>query len=107
MTHSEILTMAMLDFAKVTGKKIKTTYLMAYFGNEQREIHFNPPLEILIDPNTDVQSLTHMNDEFLDPYYDITWHAPHPDLEGATSLYLDGISRNTLTGISETKHLIY
>lgn len=86
---------ARADFDTHTGRVILATTVAGYIGNDSVEIHCNPPARLRVCGSSGSslhEDLTHWNDNWLDPYWDVELAAPHPALTDARSLWTFGPS---------------
>lgn len=96
------------DYRAVAGKVLMASVVSGYLGDTDDSgcFKFDPPLAVRVDAGMDAQpqhGLFHWNDEWLDPYWDVTIIGTHPDLppEGLRSAWIDGTSYNAETGECE------
>jgi hypothetical protein len=61
--------------------------------DDSHEIFLSPPAKVLIEKTNPV-ALFRWQDDWLDPYYDVTLAEPHPQLEGMRSFWICGTSIN-------------
>lgn len=68
MNLQEAIAAARADYAKAVGTIIEVPYLMGYLDDGSHEWYGPVWVRIL---QTDDASVTHINDDFVDPYWDV------------------------------------
>lgn len=94
---------ALAAFREYEGRLVEVGYLCGYNQHDDSEdVACDPPIIVRID-RTNEQSVLHWNDEWLDPYWDVT--VVRGDARGLRSCWIDGPSVNAITGETEWKHI--
>lgn len=77
------------------GKILLATFIIGYAEEAfTSEFHCEPPARVRV-LRMNKADMLHWCDEFCDPSWDIELVEPHPALEHATSIWIDGITRST------------
>ena len=98
MNREELEEQARKDHAEHVGKVLTVKNIQGYIGDESGDFCCNPPAKVRVLPCAHPEDLEHWVDEWLDPYWDVELVEPHPQLEGARSFWIYGISYNAKTG---------
>jgi hypothetical protein len=86
------------DHTARVGKTVLTWKLNGYRDYDSVHFDFDAPVLVRVLP-TDKGSLTHWNDEWLDPYWEVEVIGEIPEeARGCSSYYLYGLSYNSETG---------
>lgn len=88
---AEAIARAHADYAAAVGTVIDAKCVIGYKGNDSVEVYPDPPARVRVEatPHEDIE---HFNDDYLDPYWNVTLVESHPALEGVRSLWVDGPS---------------
>ena len=80
---------ALTEYNEQLGKLLEVNYICGYTGNDSGDWMCDPPIIVRLDA-TDRSSILHWNDEWLDPYWDVTLISGTLPVEGIRSLWIDG-----------------
>jgi hypothetical protein len=93
-TVAEAVRRAHADFESARGQIIPVLWVMGYDDHDnsvERGADPGNPFKVRADA-TNQSSIEHFNDEYLDPYWDITIIEPRPELDGIRSCWMWGKS---------------
>ena len=79
------------DFAAVVGTEIEVEWIYGIMTSTIFSVDLHGPWRVRVD-KTRAEDLHHWNDEFLDPYWDITPVDGYPQLDGIRSFWTHGKS---------------
>lgn len=82
---------ALADYDHLLGRVVLTTKISGYVGSDSVSLNLSTPAKVQITA-TDQASLLHWNDDWCDPYWNVTLVEPHVELDGVRSLWMDGHS---------------
>ena len=83
---------ALADYARHLGKVVEVGFVSGYHGDDSVEIL--GPFLVKVT-KTSQGDILHWNDEWLDPYWNVTPVGKYPELNGVRSFWANGPSYST------------
>jgi len=109
-TKNEIAQQVIEDYKAVAGKVVLLSEVQCYDDSESlvEDVVLDPPVVARIDqyPTTDNSDLLHWNDEWLDPYLDVSILEPHPALANLRPSWTFGTCRSTKGEVQEAPFVL-
>ena len=82
------------DYRKYAGKIVLATSFCAVIDHDSHDIDLDEPIRVRIWDKMSDESVINWNDDYCDPYWDVELLEPHDELDKASSVWIDGISRS-------------
>lgn len=90
ITHVNLVeARALFDYNQVLGKTVLVSAISGFVGNDSVDINLDPPAKVRVE-KTNEASVKRWNDDWCDPYWEVTLAEPHPQLGDVRSLWISG-----------------
>lgn len=88
---------AKADYAAVAGTEITVKSITGY-DEKGNSVDVEGTFRVIVDAGARAEDLCHWNDEYLDPYWDVTPVGDYPELKGLRSFWTFGNSYRAAEG---------
>jgi hypothetical protein len=82
------------DFKAIQGRAILVSELTGYIGDDYVDFFLSTPATVRVDATAEDELFHQVDRDWIDPYWNLELLEPHPELEGARSLWMFGTSYN-------------
>lgn len=93
-TTEQIEAECMKDYRIYEDKYLLATYIRIFVDDNTEDFYSPKPVRVRVVSNQRESDIINWIDDWCDSYWDVELAEPNPELEKASSLYVDGISRN-------------
>lgn len=97
-TEKEVEEKCMEDYKEHEDKFLLATFIRCFIDDNTQDFYSSEPIRVRVIKHQKQSDLINWIDNWCDPYWDVElakdYFDEHPQLHMASSLYVDGISRN-------------
>lgn len=86
------------DFKAIKGRTILVSELTGYVGDDYVDFLLRTPATMRVDSTPEGDLLHQVDRDWIDPYWNLELLVPHPELEGASGLWMYGTSYDLDSG---------